>query len=152
VLFASYLRPDQLQIPGIKELLSGLLAAGVRSPRAYFGLYPFRWQEGWQAEFRRLVPGPEAELLVAPVLERLVFPRCRAALVAWIRTLARQSEIRWLVPAHYEAPLACSPERLLDLAASLESRDWAPDSGSWAYLSGIDKALLRFGVVPEQPN
>ena len=152
VLFASYLRPDQLQLPGIRELLADLLAKGVRSPRAYFGLYPFRWQEGWQAEFRRLVPGPEVELLVAPVLERLVFPRCRAALVAWIRTLARHSEIRWLVPAHYTAPLPCSSEQLLKLADSLESREWAPDSGSWAYLSGIDKALRRFGVVPELPN
>ena len=48
--------------------------------------------------------------------------------------------------------LPASPERLLALAASLESRDWAPDSGSWAYLGGIDKALVRFGVVPEQPS
>ena len=151
VLFASYLRPDHLQVPGIRELLSGLLAAGVRSPRAYFGLYPFRWQEGWQAEFRRLVPGPEAALLVAPVLERLVFPRCRAALVTWIRNLAGQAEIRWLVPAHYQAPVACSPQQLRELADCLEGRDWAPDSGSWAYLSGIDKTLLRYGVVPEQP-
>ncbi|MDA0717147.1 MAG: DUF4336 domain-containing protein [Cyanobacteria bacterium] len=152
VLFASYLRPDYLQVPGIRDLLSGLLAAGVRSPRAYFGLYPFRWQEGWQAEFRHLVPGgPEAALLVAPVLERLVFPRCRETLVSWIHTLAGESEIRWLVPAHYQAPVACSPQRLRELAESLIGRVWAPDSGSWSYLSGIDKNLLRFGVVPEQP-
>lgn len=151
VLFASYLRPDPLELPGWRELLGGLLAPGLRSPRAYFGLYPFRWQRGWQAEFHRLVPGEQPTLQVAPVLERLVFPRCQAALLAWIRCLAREPQLRWLVPAHYEAPLACSPERLGELAAELEGRPWAPDGGSWAYLAGIDRALVRWGVVPASP-
>jgi hypothetical protein len=98
-----------------------------------------------------LVPGEAPALQIAPVLERLVFPRCQKELLSWIRTLAAQPELRWLVPAHYEAPLACSSERLEALAAELEERPWAPDSGSWAYLAGIDRALLRFGLVPNQP-
>ena len=151
VLFASYLRPDPLELPGWRELLGGLLTPGLRTPRAYFGLYPFRWQPGWQAEFQRLVPGEQPTLQVAPVLERLVFPRCQAALLAWIRCLAREPQLRWLVPAHYEAPLACSPELLGELAAELEGRPWAPDGGSWAYLAGIDSTLVRWGVVPASP-
>lgn len=152
VLFASYLRPEPLQVPGWRELLSGLLAPGVRERRAYFGLYPFRWQPHWQEEFRRLVPGPGSALLVAPVLERLVFPRCREALLGWIRALAAHPELRWLVPAHYDAPVACGPEQLQALAAAIEERCWAPDQGSWAYLAGIDHALLRFGLVPDRPK
>ena len=74
-LFASYLRPEALAVPGVPTLLSQAFKPGCRNARSYFGLYPFSWQEGWQAEFRNLVPGPEAALLVAPVLERLVFPR-----------------------------------------------------------------------------
>ena len=97
------------------------------------------------------MPGEQPNLQVAPVLERLVFPRCQAALLAWIRCLAREPQLRWLVPAHYEAPLACSPERLGELAAELEGRPWAPDGGSWAYLAGIDRALVRWGVVPASP-
>ncbi|WP_094559512.1 DUF4336 domain-containing protein [Synechococcus sp. 8F6] len=151
VLFASYLRPEPLQVPGWRELLSGLLAPGVRESRAYFGLYPFRWQQHWQQEFRRLVPGEGSALLVAPVLERLVFPRCQAALLGWIRALAAHPELRWLVPAHYDAPVPCSPERLMALADALEGRPWAPDNGSWAYLAGIDRALLQLGLVPNQP-
>jgi hypothetical protein len=38
VLFASYLRPGPLQVPGWRELLAGVLAPGVRTQRAYFGL------------------------------------------------------------------------------------------------------------------
>ena len=152
VLFASYLRPDPLQVPGWRDLLSAVLAPGVRQRRAYFGIYPFRWAPNWQEDFRQLVPGSASSLLVAPVLERLVFPRCQAALVAWIRALAAQEELRWLVPAHYDAPLPCSGERLEALAASLEARPWAPDGGSWAYLAGIDRALLRLGLVPDRPE
>jgi hypothetical protein len=152
VLFASYLRPDPLVVPGWRELLGGFLARGVRSPQAYFGLYPFRWQDDWSAEFRRLVPADGPALQVAPVLERLVFPRCQDALLAWIRTLAAEPELRWLVPAHYEAPVACNRDQLEALAERLEGRAWAPDGGSWAYLAGIDRALLRLGLVPENPG
>ena len=152
VLFASYLRPDPLEVPGWRELLGGLLAPGVRSPRAYFGLYPFRWQANWLREFQRLVPAEAPALQVAPVLERLVFPRCQPALLAWIRALAAEPELRWLVPAHYDAPVACSPESLEALATQLEGRPWAPDAGSWAYLAGIDRTLLRLGLVPEHPG
>jgi hypothetical protein len=38
------------------------------------------------------------------------------------------------------------------LAERLEGRAWAPDGGSWAYLAGIDRALLRLGLVPENPG
>jgi hypothetical protein len=55
------------------------------------------------------------------------------------------------VPAHYDAPVPCSPEQLLQLAEALEQRHWAPDQGDWRYLAGIDALLLRSGVVPERP-
>lgn len=153
VLFASYLRPAPLEVPGWGEVLRQAMAPGLRQARSYFGLYPFRWRSGWDAEFRALVPDPlQPQLQVAPVLERLVFPRCRANLLAWLRQLAALPQLRWLVPAHYDAPLACSPEQLLALADRLEQRPWAPDEGSWAYLAGIDRALLKAGVVPAEPG
>ena len=88
---------------------------------------------------------------VAPVLERLVFPRAQVLLLEWLRQLARLPELRWLVPAHYDAPVPCSAAQLLQLAEALERRRWAPDQGDWGYLAGIDSWLLRRGVVPEQP-
>ena len=152
VLFASYLRPARLQVPGWGEVLAQALAPGLRNRRSYFGLYPFRWSDDWQDEFRALVPGEQPVPRVAPVLERLVFPRCRDALVAWIRDLSSLEEVRWLVPAHYEAPLACSPAALSALADGLEQRAWAPDAGSWSTLARIDQTLVRFGLVPRQPQ
>ena len=147
VLFASYLRPASLELPGWLEVLGQALAPGLRHGKAYFGLYPFRWQSDWQQEFRNLVPDPVPKMQVAPVLERLVFPRSQAALVTWIRSLAAWHSVSWLVPAHYEE-VRCSPEDLVQLANQLEERPWAINTGSWAYLAGIDQALLRLKLVP----
>jgi hypothetical protein len=151
VLFASYLQPARLEVPPLREVLAQALAPGLRHPRSYFGLYPFRWCHDWEEEFRTLVPGEEPALQVAPVLERLVFPRCRDALIRWIRDLAAWPELRWLVPAHYEAPVPCDRETLAQLATTLESRPWAPDAKSWSTLARIDGALLRLGLVPREP-
>ncbi|MEB3171296.1 MAG: DUF4336 domain-containing protein [Synechococcaceae cyanobacterium] len=152
VLFASYLRPAPLLVPGWLEVLRQAFQPGLRSPRTYFGLYPFRWQPLWQQAFEGLVPAAAPRLQVAPVLERLVFPRARGALVAWLRQLADLVEVRWLIPAHYAAPLPCSPDQLGQLAEQLEQRPWAPSDGSWATLAGLDQWLLRLGLVPEQPG
>jgi hypothetical protein len=152
VLFASYLRPAPLEVPGWGEVLAQAMAPGLRRPQTYFGLYPFRWQPDWQAAFRELVPGDQPRLQVAPVLERLVFPRCRGALVEWIGQLARLPDLRWLIPAHYEAPVACDGGDLAQLAQHLASRPWAPERGSWTTLARIDQTLLKLGLVPRSPQ
>jgi hypothetical protein len=152
VLFASYLRPERLQVPGWGEVLRQSLRPGVRRADAYYGLYPFRWREGWEAEFRALVPEGRPVLQVAPVLERLVLPRTKEALLEWLDKLAAEDEVRWLVPAHYDAPVPCEPSDLRGLAERIEQRSWAPDGGSWSYLAGIDNTLLKLGVVPRNPG
>lgn len=152
VLFASYLRPARLKVPGWREVLAEALAPGLRRPASYFGVYPFRWADDWQDEFRVLVPTDEPRMQVAPVLERLVFPRCRNVLLNWISRLASCGEVRWLIPAHYEAPLPCSSGELLALADELRTRNWAPSEDSWAALASIDHALVRLGLVPNSPQ
>ena len=150
-LFASYLRPKSLQVPPLPEVMAQAWAPGLRNPRSHFGVYPFRWPAGWQEEFDQLVGPGEQALQIAPVLERLVFPRSRASLVSWIRELAQLAPLSWLIPAQYEAPIPCTNETLEQLAASLEARPWAPGDGSWQTLAAIDQTLLNLRVVPEQP-
>ena len=96
--------------------------------------------------------GEEApKLQVAPVLERLVLPRAKEALLQWLQELSGLAELRWLVPAHYSAPVTFTPETVQHLLASLQQRDWAPSSGNWEFLGSIDQRLLDLGVVPDQP-
>lgn len=151
VLFANYLRPEPLDVPALAEVLRHSLAPGCRGPRSHFGLYPFRWHPGWERQAEALIAGGPAGLQVAAVLERLVFPRAQAALLAWIEELAGLEGLRWLVPAHYDAPVAISPEQLLQLAQALAQRPWAPSEGSWGLLASIDQLLLRLGLVPAEP-
>ncbi|MFO7630020.1 MAG: DUF4336 domain-containing protein [Prochlorococcaceae cyanobacterium] len=151
LLFASFLRPSSLEVSPFGELLAHSLAPGLRRPAAYFGLYPFRWRRDWQVDLEQLLDPAGPRLQVAPVLERLVFPRARGMLLEWLRQLAELPELRWLVPAHYSAPVAISAEQLLKLAADLESRPWAVSEGPWQFLADLDGWLLRSGVVPADP-
>ena len=150
VLFANYLRPAPLDVASPLQMLRTSLAPGCRSRRAHFGLYPFRWRQHWQEAVDTLLPPGPPRIQVAAVLERLVFPRARPALLAWLRQLAGLSDLAWLIPAHYEAPVACSAAQLEALAAELEARDWALSEGNWAFLAGIDRTLLQLGLVPAQ--
>ncbi|MCU0530151.1 MAG: DUF4336 domain-containing protein [Cyanobium sp. Prado107] len=152
VLFASYLRPAPLTVLDLPDVLRRAFAPGLRNPRSHFGLYPFQWHRNWEDAFLALVPEGAPRVQVAPVLERLVFPRARDALVAWIRSLTELPEIRWLVPAHYAAPVPCGAEILNELADELSTRSWAPDEGNWSTLARIDGALVKLGLVPSQPS
>ena len=150
VLFASYLRPEPLVVPSIADVLRHAMKPGLRSARAHFGLYPFQWEPDWRSAANALMGEQEPHLQVAPVLERLVLPRARATLLAWLDQLSQRSELRWLVPAHYSAPLRFTPERIQELRGQLTQRDWAPSTGSWEFLGSIDQQLLDLGVVPNQ--
>ena len=90
-------------------------------------------------------------LQVAPVLERLVLPRAQIALLRWLEQLSTHSDLRWLVPAHYSAPLDFDSHRVDQLLADLRQRTWAPSSENWQFLGSIDQNLLDLGVVPKEP-
>ena len=149
-LFASFLRPEALEVPSLSQLLGQAFAPGCRNPRSYFGLYPFHWRASSDEAFRALSPG---RLQVAPVLERLVFPRAQAVVLRWLEQLVELTELRWVVPAHYDAPVPLGADGVRDLLEQIRQRNWAPEQGDWAYLARIDALLLRSGVVPaESPD
>ena len=150
-LFASFLRPEALEVPPLRELLSKAFQPGCRSARSYFGLFPFQWRSSSRTAFAALTQ-PSGSLLVAPVLERLVFPRARPVVIRWLRELAQLPQVRWVVPAHYDAPVPCSNEQLAQLADAFERREWAPNEGNWDYLASIDQLLMRSGVVPGEDS
>jgi hypothetical protein len=149
LLFANYFRPESVSVPAAGSILRAMGAKGCRTPRAHFGFYPFRWETNWEAEADRFLAGDGGGLpcRLAPVLERLVFPRARDAFLAWLEQLARQNGIRQLISAHYDAPRALGAADLAAGAEALRQRDWAPSDGNWRTLASIDQTLLRLGVV-----
>ena len=151
VLFASYLRPEPLEVPSLPELFRHAFRPGLRSIRTHFGLYPFRWKPGWQSAADGLIGNDAPRLQVAPVLERLVLPRAQIALLRWLEQLSTHANLRWLVPAHYSAPLSFDRDCIEHLLADLQKRSWAPSSENWQFLGSIDQRLLDLGVVPKEP-
>jgi hypothetical protein len=148
ILFANYLRPQYLQIRQLLDCFSDSFAPGCRQPKCHFGFYPFQWQPGWQSEATELLATPGAILLVAPVLQRLVFPRDQALLVDWIRSLANLPGLCRLISAHYDSPIDCGPQQLEELASRLLQSPSSPSQGSWSTLADIDDLLVKTGIVP----
>ena len=151
VLFASYLRPEPLEVPPLQELLRDAFKPGLRTARAHFGLYPFRWRRGWHDAARELIGDPQPFVQVAPVVERLVLPRALGTFVKWLQQIGRIDGMQWLVPAHYSAPIVFNPQRCDELCSQLDAETWAPSEANWAFLSSIDQRLLDLGVVPTDP-
>ncbi len=151
VLFASFLRPEKLKIPSLMNVLKNAFKPGLRTRRAHFGLYPFEWKEGWFATTNDLLGQREPLLQVAPVLERLVFPRSKESLCNWLEDLSRLKGLRWLVSAHFTAPIPFSRRRAIKLKNEINKRTWASSEGNFGFLDGVDKTLLRQGVVPKDP-
>jgi len=152
VLFASYLRPEPLEVPSLPDVLRHAFRPGLRSAKAHFGLYPFQWTSGWEAAAAALMGDAEPKIQVAPVLERLVLPRAKESLLDWLEQLGQWSDLRWLVSAHYSAPISFTANTLRSLVQDLTERPWAPSTSNWEFLGSIDQRLLDLGVVPEQPR
>ena len=152
VLFASYLRPEPLEVPTLKQVFRHAFRPGLRSAKAHFGLYPFQWTSGWEAAAAELMGEAEPKIQVAPVLERLVLPRAKKSLLDWLEQLGQWSDLRWLVSAHYTAPIDFTANTLRSLVQDLTERPWAPSTSNWEFLGSIDQRLLDLGVVPEQPR
>jgi len=148
LLFANYFRPDSVSVPDPLTLAGRMLAKQCRNPRCHFGIYPFQWSQVWEMEADLLLKdAAEQGFSLAPVLERLVFPRARQSFLAWLDVLSNLADIRCLIGAHYHAPLSITQHHLRAAEVRMRRQEWAPSTGSWQTLAAIDQTLLRLGVV-----
>jgi hypothetical protein len=150
VLFANFFRPESVSIAAVRDLLSDAGAATEANPRNHFALYPFRWAPAWEDQADQMINHglQVAPCRLAPVLERLVFVRAKKSYVDWLRTLAKETTIKSLVSAHYSAPQSMNSDSLDGYADHIEATAWAPSDGSWQLLAAIDRALIRWRIVP----
>ena len=151
VLFASYLMPEKLEIPKIKEIFGNSFKPNLRNKRAHFGIYPFSWQKGWELSAMKIVGKKTPLIQIAPVLERLVFPRARKAYISWLNKVASLQGISWLISAHYCGKVRFSKYEIKTLKDKINKSDWASNEGDLSFLSWLDQKLLDIGVVPKNP-
>ncbi|MEL6939720.1 MAG: DUF4336 domain-containing protein, partial [Cyanobacteria bacterium J06598_1] len=151
-LFTFYFQPERLDVPSFRQVLKEAKQAKDRSRKNYFGLYPFKWQPGWQSSFETLRQG--GKLIVAPILQTLIFNRGPKAVLEWADRIA-QWEFEQVIPCHFSAPIQAGPTEFRQAFEFLEH----PNLDSWtgfehkvpmadlATLGQIDQRLQK-NVIP----
>lgn len=105
-LFAIYFRPHALEMTGLGEMFRDAFQAPQHSPKAYFGLFPFRWREDWQQSFEIL--RGNGRLFVAPILQILILPQAPKQVLTWADQVASW-DFRQIIACHFDSPIQASP-------------------------------------------
>ncbi|MDH6057459.1 DUF4336 domain-containing protein [Umezakia ovalisporum] len=118
-LFAVYFRPHALEMTGLQQMLGDAFKAPDHSPKAYFGLYPFRWRQNWQQSFHTL--RSNGRVFVAPILQILIFPQAPRQVLTWADQIAGW-DFRQIIPCHFDSPIQTSPDEFRQAFHFLEKQ------------------------------
>ncbi|MGB7441636.1 MAG: DUF4336 domain-containing protein [Coleofasciculaceae cyanobacterium] len=148
-LFAFYFRPSTLEVISWGEAFRASRQATDQSKKAYFGLFPFRWQENWQQSFTALRKG--GQLLVAPILQTLILNRAPEETLEWVDKVASW-DLGRIIPCHFDSPVEADAGQFRQAFAFLEKK---MDSSSQSLaekdlelLRKIDQGLVKWNITP----
>jgi hypothetical protein len=153
-LFALYFRPSALDVPSWNSVFREALKAPERSYKAYFGLFPFKWQPDWRRSFTAL--RGDGRLFVAPVLQTLILNRAPKETINWADKVASW-DFHWIIPCHFDAPIKAEPHQFRQAFSFLEKQPAAGVFSSSSYplptkdfqlLQEIDSGLSKSRIVP----
>lgn len=155
-LFALYFQASALEVPKWSEVFRNAIKASDRSKRAYFGLFPFKWNPDWQRVFEAL--RGNGRLFVAPILQTLILNRAPQETLAWADKVASWDFVR-IVPCHFDSPIKAEPHQFRQAFSFLEKHPSvsAGQFGTSSYplpeeefkiLRDIDEKLFKYKIVP----
>lgn len=152
-LFTVYLRPKALEMIGLREMLRDALKAAERSRKAYFGLYPFRWQENWKQSFDSL--RGDGRPFVAPILQTLIFPQAPRQVIDWAAEVATWGFER-IITCHFDSPITAGARQFRQAFAFLEKNPAASQDSSRSqpllqedleFIQELEAFLVRRGIA-----
>ena len=155
-LFALYFQPSVLEIPTWSEVFRNALKAAERSKKAYFGLFPFKWNSDWKRSSDAL--RGNGRLFVAPILQTLILNRAPRETIEWADKVASW-DFQWIIPCHFDSPIQAQPYQFRQAFSFLEkqpaisaglfnSSSYPLPQEDFKLLRVIDKGLNKFGIVP----
>ncbi|GAB1541932.1 DUF4336 domain-containing protein [Scytonema sp. NUACC21] len=155
-LFALYFQPSMLEIRGWGEVFRHALKAPERSKKAYFGLFPFKWNLEWKQSFDAL--RGDGRLFVAPILQTLILNRAPQETINWADKVASW-DFQWIIPCHFDAPIKAQPHQFRQAFSFLEnhpavsaglfsSSSYPLPREDFKLLRELDEGLSKFGIVP----
>lgn len=151
-LFSFYFRPSALAPVKLGQAFRDALQAPDRSRRAYFGLFPFRWQPNWERSFVSL--RGEGRLFVAPILQTLILDRSPQKTLDWVGQVAGWNFQR-IIPCHFDAPIAATPRQFqqafdfLRNSSRIELGRGDPPlpKEDFEFLLELEESLSKFGIT-----
>ncbi len=149
VLFASYLRPSKLKIPSLNHIFKYSFKKGLRNRKSHFGIYPFLWDKDWESSIIEIIGDNSPKLQIAPVLQRLIFPRSKRLLSDWLNIVKNFKGLQYLVSAHYSSPINFSEEDCQKLIKEINSNEWSKKTEDNKFLCNFYERLYKIGVIPE---
>lgn len=151
-LFAIYLRPSALKMISLGQVFRDALKAPNHSKKAYFGLFPFNWQDNWKQSFDALRGG--GRLFVAPILQALILNQSPRQVIDWADEVATWG-FQQIIPCHFDAPIKANPRQFRQAFAFLEkqplvSKDLKyqvlPEE-DFEFIKELEEELLRRGIA-----
>ncbi|MBD2453898.1 DUF4336 domain-containing protein [Nostoc sp. FACHB-87] len=149
-LFAIYFRPSALDITGLGESFREAWQAPNHSRKAYFGLYPFRWQANWQKSFYAL--SRNGRPFVAPILQTLILPQAPQQVIDWANKVAKW-DFHQIISCHFDAPITTSPQQFRQAFSFLEKQpSVSAESQPWLekdcqFIKELEANLLKQGIA-----
>ncbi|WP_414754868.1 DUF4336 domain-containing protein [Anabaena sp. CCY 9910] len=148
-LFAIYFRPSALGLTEWWQMWRDALKAPDHSAKAYFGFFPFRWQENWQQSFTAL--SANGRPFVAPILQVLILPQAPKKVLNWADTVA-QWNFQQIISCHFDSPFIASPEQFRQAFTFLENNSVDSDNQALLvedlrFIKELEANLLKQGIA-----
>ncbi len=140
-LFAIFFRPSVLDIRGLGQMFHDALKAPQKSLKAYFGLFPFRWQDNWKQSFDALRGGGRP--FVAPILQILILPQAPQQVLNWVDKVASW-DFQQIIPCHFDSPIKASPRQFQQAFNFLKQQLSVSDDSSGGEIQPLLEEDLRF--------
>ena len=148
-LFAMYFRSSVLDVPKWGNVFFNAFKASDRSAKAYFGLFPFQWQENWQQCFSAL--RQDGRILVAPILQTLILNREPKETLNWVDRVASWNFQR-IIPCHMDSPITAQSLQFCQAFSFLQrhslSSFYALPEEDFQVLREIDRGLSKSRIIP----
>ena len=120
--------------------------------RAHFGIYPFLWDENWDSSLEDIMGEDMPKIQIAPVLQKLIFPRSKEKLILWLENIKTFKDVKYLIPAHFSAPIDFTVEDSQKLINDINSEKWDKLPEDNKFLINVYKRLFELGIIPKEVN
>jgi Domain of unknown function (DUF4336) len=150
VLFTFYFAPSALEIASLKQTLQEARHAPERSRKAYFGLFPFQWEPGWEKTFAAVQQGGRP--FVAPILRTLILNRAPQETLDWANQVATW-DFQHIVPCHF-AIADATPQQFLEAFCFLNrsSVDLKAEELDYQLLRTLEQKLQAWRILRPVPG